>query len=340
MSDRVLVTGATGFVGSHLVEALLEKGDHVACLVRPTSDTSTLPVDNLELRLGDVTDLNSLESAVKDTDVVYHVAGAIEARSLAELNAVNELGTRNLGHACARLGTSPVLVLVSSLEAAGPDPEGPVRTEVDPSVPVSNYGKSKLASEHAIQEFVSAVPTSIVRAAAVFGERDRETLAVVKALQVAGLNLYTVPRAHSTNLSLIHARDLAHLLILTAEDGERVQPSTETNGQGLYYAADEEILTLAEIVGRIANAIGGRQPTIINLPVGFAWLIGGGFEAWSRIRGRSPGVLSLDKIRSFAAGSFTCSPDKAHSQLGFAPARPLDERLIQTMGWYQAQGWL
>lgn len=340
MSDRVLVTGATGFVGSHLVEALVEKGDNVACLVRPTSDTSALPIDNLELRLGDVTDPNSLDSAVEDTDVVYHLAGAIEARSLAELNAVNEVGTRNLGHACARLETPPVLVLGSSLEAAGPDPEGHVRTELDPSSPVSNYGKSKLASEKAIQELVDVVPTSIVRAAAVFGERDKQTLAVVKALQVAGLNLYTVPRAFSTNLSLIHARDLADLLILAAKNGERVKPSNESKGQGLYYAADEQRLTLAEIVGRIANVMGEKQATIINLPVGFAWLIGGVFEAWSRIRGRSPGVITLDKIRSFAAGSFTCSPGKARSQLGFFPARPLNDRLIQTVKWYQAEGWL
>ena len=340
MSDRVLVTGATGFVGSHLIEALLKKGDSVACLVRPTSDTSALPVAKLELRLGDVTDPGSLESAVEDTDVVYHLAGAIEARSLAELNAVNEVGTRNLAQACARAGTTPVLVLVSSLEAAGPDPEGRVRTEADPSAPVSNYGRSKLASEKAIQDLASSVPTSIVRAAAVFGERDRETLAVVKALQVAGLSLYTVPRAHSTYLSMIHARDLADLLILTAGGGERVQPSDQLIGQGLYYGADEERLTLAEIVGRVANAIGEKQATIINLPVEFAWLVGGGYEAWARIRGRSPGVLSLDKIRSFSAGSFTCSPDKARSQLGFVPAQPLDDRLIQTMGWYQDQGWL
>ncbi len=340
MSDRVLVTGATGFVGSHLVEALLEKGDQVACLVRPTSDTSGLPVDKLELRLGDVTDPATLDAVVLDIDIVYHVAGAIEARSLADLNAVNEIGTRNMGRACAGLSTPPVLVLVSSLEAAGPDSEGHFRTEEDPSDPVSNYGRSKLAGEQAIEEYASAVPTTIVRAAAVFGERDRETLAVVKALKVAGLGLYTVPRAYSTNLSLIHARDLADLLILTAMDGERVQPSVESKGQGLYYAADEERWTLAEIIRRVANITSGGQATIINLPVGFAWLVGGGLEAWSRIRGRSPGVITLDKIRSFAAGSFTCSPEKARTQLGFSPARPLTDRLNQTLVWYQAQGWL
>lgn len=342
MSDRVLVTGATGFIGSHLVEALLEKGDRVACLVRPTSDTSSLPVSTLELRLGDIRDPASLQGAVEGIEVVYHLAGALEALSPAELNAVNEAGTHNMAQACAGLETPPVLVLLSSLEAAGPDPDEHLRTEDDPSAPVSNYGRSKLASERAIREFAGAVPITIVRASAVFGERDKETYAVVKALQIDGLGLYTIPRAHSTNLSLIHARDLADLLVLSAKNGERIQPDVppKRSGQGLYYAADEEWLTLAEIFGRVAEAITENRTVIIDMPVAFAWITAGAFESWARIRGRSPGVITLDKVRSFAAGSFTCSPEKARRQLGFSPSRSLSERLSQTMDWYQAQGWL
>ena len=343
MSDRVLVTGATGFIGHHVVETLLERGDRVACLVRPTSDTSGLPVDKLELRLGDVTDSASLDKAVKDIDVVYHLAGALEARSLAVLNVVNEAGPRNMAASCSHLEKPPVLVLLSSLEAAGPDIPGHLRTEQDRSDPVSNYGRSKLAGERVINEFAAVVPITIVRASGVFGEHDRETLEVVKAFRVDGLDLYTVPRAHTTILNLIHAHDLADLLVLAAEKGERIQPSgraPETAGQGLYYAADKERMTLGEVVGNVAQATAQSRIRIFSLPIGFAWIMAGASEAWARIRGRSPGIVNLDKVRSFAAGSFTCSPDKSARQLGFSPSHSLSERLSQTIAWYQEQGWL
>ncbi len=340
MSDRVLVTGATGFVGSHLVEALLQKGDQVACLVRPTSDTSNLPGDKLEFRQGDVTNPSTLPDAVEGMDVVYHVAGALEARSLAQLNTVNEAGTQNLARACAELQSPPVLLLVSSIEAAGPDPEGHVRTERDSSAPVSNYGRSKLASERILIEFADSLPITVVRASAVFGERDRETYQVVKALQMPGLDLYAIPRAHTTRLSLIHARDLAEMLLLAVDRGERMRPDYDRDGIGMYYGADSEVLSLADLFGQVAQVISGDSATIVDMPVGFAWITAGFLEWIARIRGKSPGVISLDKVRSFSAGSFTCSPAKASEQLGFAPTYSLSERLSQTIGWYQAEGWL
>ena len=164
-----------------------------------------------------------------------------------------------------------------------------------------------------------------------------------RPFRIDGLDIYTVPRAHTTILNLIHARDLANLLVLAAEKGERIQPdgrASEPAGQGLYYAADKERLTLAEVVGNVAKVITQNRGRIISLPVGFAWIIAGASEAWARIRGQSPGIVNLDKVRSFAAGSFTCSPDKSARQLGFSPSHSLSERLSQTLAWYQEQGWL
>lgn len=340
MSDRVLVTGATGFIGHHLVETLLEKGDQVACLVRPTSDTSSLPIEKLELRIGDVTDPASMEAAVRRVDVVYHLAGALEGRSLADLNTVNEAGPRNVARACAALQTPPVLILLSSLEAAGPDAGGRLRTEADPSAPVSNYGRSKLAGELAVNEFADVVPITIVRASAVFGERDPQTLALFKAFRIAGLGIHPMPRAHSTKVSVIHSSDLATHLRAAAANGERLQSDSDVPGEGLYYAAYEEALSLAELIGMAAEALGEQRVWIIDVPIAFAWTVAGASETWARLRGRSPGIINLDKVRSAAAGSFTCSPEKSQRQLGFVPGHSLSYRIGQTVAWYQAKGLL
>ena len=340
MNERVLVTGATGFIGHHLVPALLETGDQVSCLVRPTSNTSGLPVGELDLRLGDLRDPNGLGAAVDGVDTVYHLAGSIAGHDHRELKAVNESGVRNIAQACAARDRAPNLVLVSSIEAAGPDLDTGPRTERDPSAPVSNYGKSKLAGERVAAEYADSVPVTIVRASGVFGEGDRETFVIAKAFELPGLNAYVIPHAHSAKVSVIHARDLSEMLILAARKGERVGQHSSSPGEGMYYASDKEVLTLGALFGQVAVARTKGAARIISVPMGFAWIGAGARETWARVRRRSPGVVTIDKVRSFAAGSFTCSPDKARSQLGFMPALPLNERIDQTVQWYQDRGWM
>lgn len=340
MSDRALVTGVSGFIGHHLVQTLIDRGQQVAGLVRPTSNTSDLPLEKLDLRIGDVTDPASLEDAVREVDVVYHLAGTLEGRSLADLNVVNEAGSRNIARACAALQSPPVLILLSSLEAAGPDVKGRLRTEADPSAPVSNYGRSKLAGELAVMEFADQVPITIVRASAVFGERDPQTLALFNAFQIAGLGIHPLPRAHSTKLSVIHAGDLAEHLRLAAASGERLDKNSNTPGQGLYYAAYEQAPNLAELIRTAAEARGEQRVWIIDVPIAFAWIVGAVSETSARLRGRSPGIVNLDKVRSAAAGSFTCSSAKSAQQLGFLPSHSLSDRIGQTVAWYQAKGLL
>ena len=343
MTSRVLVTGATGFIGHHLVKALLERGDLVTCLVRPTSDTSQLPTADLKLVVGDTRDPSSLAKAVEGNDTVYHLAGQIDASTSKLLYSVNVEGTRNIAEACARHDDPPVLVIVSSQEAGGPDLSGRPRTEADPPSPVTYYGRSKLMGERAASEFASRVPITIVRTAAVFGEGDRATLSIFKAFRIGGLGIHPLPRAHKLRISLIHAADLSNALILAAAHGERLPVANGTPteyGAGVYYPADEERPTFAEIIEIASRALGGNRVWIINVPVVFAWIAGGLSELWSRISGRSAGIINLDKARAAAAGSWTCSPQKTMQQLGFAPERSLADRVRQTVAWYREHGWL
>src|SRR5262245_21551255 len=111
---KVLVTGASGFIGSHLVRHLIARGDEVACLVRSSSRTRDLQSLGLELRYGDVRDGEGLDAAAADVDVVYHLAGLVTAFGMQDLSDVNTEGPRRMAEACSRRESPPTLVFVSS----------------------------------------------------------------------------------------------------------------------------------------------------------------------------------------------------------------------------------
>jgi nucleoside-diphosphate-sugar epimerase len=277
---------------------------------------------------------------VKDVDTVYHLAGHVDASTRKTLYRVNIEGTRNIAAACADRADPPVLVIVSTIEAGGPVLAGRARTETDPPQPITHYGRSKLMGERAAGEFAARVPMTILRTPAVFGESDHQTLNVFKAFRLGGLGIYPLPRAHRIKMSLLHARDLAEFMILAAGRGERLPPDQSAPpGLGVYYPAYEEQPTFAEVIEIAAHAVDQSRIWILDVPLAFAWLVAGMSELWSRLGGRSAGVINFDKVRVAAAAGWTCSPEKS-IQLGFAPAHSLADRLRQTARWYLAEGWL
>lgn len=200
---RALISGATGFIGRHLVRAAVSRGYDVTCLVRATSETKRL--DGLKARriCGDVTDRDSLAAAIKGQDVVFHLAGCVKAIQPGRFYEINERGTRNIAEVCAAKTTPPILIVVSSLAAAGPSaPRRPLR-EGDPPSPVSHYGRSKLAGENAARNLADRVPTTIVRPPMVFGEGDPTSGKLYRAIARWGVHIVPTWREHW--LSLIHA---------------------------------------------------------------------------------------------------------------------------------------
>ena len=136
--SKALVTGATGFIGSKLVQRLVERGDDVTCLVRSHSKRDALESLGVRFAVGDVRDPSAMRAAVAGSDVVYHLAALLTSFRPAELMQVNADAFRNVADACAWCSTAPTLVFVSSLAAAGPSPLGRPRTESDPAAPVSS----------------------------------------------------------------------------------------------------------------------------------------------------------------------------------------------------------
>ena len=332
---RVLVTGATGFIGYHLVKRLSEQGIEVSCLIRKRVRATQLEPFDPHFVIGDVTDPESFREALQGVETIYHLAGATKALKASRLWEINETGTRNVAAAAAALDAPPRLVHVSSLAAAGPAPPGRPLSETDPLRPVSNYGFSKLAAEQAAVAFASQVPTTVVRPPIVLGEFDSDGLEMFKGIANWGVHL--VPGLRDHLFSVIHAADLALALVLAAERGQRVR--SDDGATGFYFASADESLTYSELGRLIGRAVGRPRVAVLRAPAAAVWSIATMNEGVSRLR-RRPHILNLDKAREAAAGSWACSSQRLHDDTGFQPEAPLEERLRQTARWYVAQGML
>jgi nucleoside-diphosphate-sugar epimerase len=324
----VLVTGANGFVGSHLVEALLARGYRVRCLVRRSSDLSFIRHLDVEWAYGDLSDGDALAQACRDIHAVCHCAALTRASDEQTFMCINAAATEALARAC--LQAAPGLarfVFVSSVAAGGPaqSKEDPV-SESSPARPITWYGKSKLAAETALLAMAGRLPVAIVRPAPVFGPRDRDFLPYFRLVK-RGLELQVGgdPRW----VSLIYVRDLTALIVRCLE-------SEAAEGQ-VYYACGAA-LTRQEFTHAIAHALGKRTVSVA-LPLTLLTPIG----LWSRIQARltgRPGLLNDQRILDIKVRYWLFLGDKARQELGFAPEYDLDSALRETVRWYRENRWL
>ena len=321
---KAFVTGGTGFVGAHLVEALRVRGDAVTCLVRSPAKAQALGWDDVRIVEGDLDTPAALREGCADAEIIYHVAGRISARNLREYLAVNRDGTgRVLESAAAR---PPVrFVYISSLAVGGPTVPGQPIDETRAPTPVTDYGRSKLAAEDLVR--AAPFPWTIVRPPVVYGERDRETLRIFR-LARAGWG--PVIGDGTQELSVVYAGDLAAALIAAA-----VAPAATGR---VYYAAHPNVTTSRGLVEAVGRAVGAR-PRVVRLPGPLAqialWAVG----SLAHLVGRAT-VLSADKANEFLAPAWTCRADALTRDAGWRAATDLEPGLARTAAWYRAEGWL
>lgn len=338
--EKVLVTGASGFIGMHLTESLLSQGDDVVCLARKTSQVQHLRDLGARVIYGDVTNPDSLRGVLSGIQVVYHLAGCIAALDHEMFQRVNAEGTANVVRACSEQEQPPVVVMVSSLAAAGPSPDGRLRVDSDPPSPVSEYGRSKRAGELAAEQLAAKVPTTVVRPAIVFGPMDRTALPLFRP--VARFGVQVTAGSAPFRYSLIHVADLVRLLILAAQRGKRLTPGIgngTASSSGYYFAACECHPTYAELAQMIGALLGCTHVRMIPIAKPLIWLLADSAEVVARVRHR-PFILNHDKACEMTAGSWACSPETAAEELEFHVGAPLEQRLGETIGWYREQHWL
>ena len=325
---KALVTGATGFVGSHLAERLLAAGMDVACLMRPTSNPAALEGLRVERRVASLEDAAALAQAVRGVDYVFHAAGLTRGRNLAQYLAVNADGTRRLLEAAlAENAGLRRFVYVSSLAAAGPatSPEPPDES-AEPH-PTDDYGASKLAGERIVLEHAARLPVTIIRPPAVYGPRDTNFLPLFRI--AAKLRRVPVIGKPSKQVAFVYATDLAEGLLLAAR-------TPEAAGRTYYVASG--IHTMSEVVQAVCQAL-NMPPRMLRVPALLARLIGEiGQVKWA-ITGR-PQVVSRRKIRDMLHPWWTCSWSRARVELGYRQAVGLTEGMRLTAQWYVEHGWL
>ena len=214
---KVLITGGSGFIGYHLVRRLCQNDVAVRCLVRHSSPRSLLEPFDVEFCVSELDNTDGLRNVIDGCDAVFHVAGLVRAINYQEFEKVNHLGTENLAKAAARCTSPPVFVYVSSLAVAGSSMPHQPKRETDPAMPLSLYGKSKLAGEESLRPLADQLPCTIVRPGIVFGGADKMNFELFKIIKKWGI--YPNPGYSDKLYSWIHADDLCDLLITIAQNG-------------------------------------------------------------------------------------------------------------------------
>ncbi len=336
--ETVLVTGGSGFIGRNLVNELARRSCRVRCLVRSTSPSEHLREAGAEICVGDVTQPDSLFEAARGVDTVFHAAGIVAALQAGQLMQINGEGTWNMARACAAQAKPPVLVVVSSLAAAGPVSGGHIRRDSDPLIPVSDYGHSKRAGEIAAAAWSHRVPVTIIRPGIVFGPWDRLILPVFRS--IARLGIHPIPTFAPPPLSLIHVQDLVDILLRAAERGLRLVRHDEGHSAaGHYFACYDQHPTYAELGRMTAAAVGRRHVFLFHMAEPLPWLVAGVAQVIARLA-RQAHVVNLDKMRESIQPSWAASPRTTRDQLGFDEPCSLQQRLDQTAAWYRQQAWI
>jgi dihydroflavonol-4-reductase len=324
----VLVTGATGFVGTAVARALIAAGRRVRVLCRPNGDRRNLAGLDLEICQGSLEDAASLTAAVAGCGALYHVAAdyRLWVRDPEAMYRANVEGTRALMTAALAADVERI-VYTSSVATLGFHADGTPADETTPSTladMVGPYKRSKFLAEAEVRRLVETqrLPAVIVNPSTPIGPRDIKPTPTGRMIVEAASG--RMPAFVDTGLNLVHVDDVARGHLMAEEQGRA----------GERYILGGENLSLAEILRRIAAITGGRPPKL-RLPLPVVWPVAAVAEAWGRLTGKEP-MVTFDSLR-MARKKMYFSAARAERELGYR-ARPADQALADAIQWFRAAG--
>ena len=325
MKKKALVTGANGFVGSNLVRALLKKGYHVTCLVRRTSDLSSLEDLPVSFKYADYRSIPSLHDACKDQDIIFHVAAKVRELTEKRYFDANVEVTRNLLEAIKGSNIRK-FVFLSTQAAAGPADGLIPKTEKCDCNPVSYYGKSKLEAERVVRE-ECPVPWVIIRPPSVYGPYDKDFLQYFKLV-----NKHLAPLAgfKKKYFSLVYVEDLVQMIILASEN--------EHANNEIFFAGDGNIYLLENFIDAVKKAM-NKNAINLHIPIFLSYILAA-FNECMKYFTKKQATINLQKVKEMKQCYWLCSIEKAQNMLNYKPHFSLKEGVSETYQWYKEHRWL
>ena len=322
MSESVLITGASGFLGYHLILAAIEQNLNVYAAIRKNSQIGHLkemPVKYVYLNYEDV---DGLSKALEDNkiDYILHAAGVTKAVKQEEYNYINATYSANLAKAAKMQGSSfKKMVFISSLAAAGPSlDDGSIITEQTAPKPVTAYGRSKLLAEKEIAAI--GIPLTILRPTAIYGPRDKDIFIMLKTVS-KGFDPYLGKFVQQ--LSFVHARDVADLAV----------QALFIEKTGTYNIADGNNYSRYQFAD-IAKKILSKKAFRFHIPMPFVKVLAYFLETTNGWMNK-PAVINREKLHELAARNWSCDISKAKQELHFNPAFNLEDGLKDSIKWYK-----
>jgi len=331
---KTLVTGGTGFLGSHLVETLLAQGHEVRALARTTSDTSHLETTGAELVYGDIEDYDSLPPAVKGVETVFHAAGRVTPGwgKWQEFESSIVKGTENVLKASAEAGVSRFLYLSShsvygKLSCSD--------TPVDESAPCevaftrdTYYDYAKLKAEELVFDYHNQgrIKVTVIRPAMIHGIRDR--MNTDRIYRHLARRIIVWPGKSNPRCAPVYASDVAELAVLAANSDKAI-------GQ-VYNVAPPGEIWFQEYCDAMIRAQGGRRLKV-TMPYSLAYIFCALMEGWARLRrAKKAPYLTRSSIRFANEGQFV-DGSKARMELGWEPKVSMEEGCRLYVQWWRSQ---
>lgn len=321
---KILVTGASGFIGKNLIQFLYKKNYSLKILFRNENFKKKIEPYG-ETFKGDLEDFVSLKGLLKDVEVIIHGAGSIKGNNYKDFYKGNVKTTENLINLIKEEGEDiKKFIYLSSLSAFGPANSEKLPAEEDMPCPISHYGKSKLEAEKIIEENLG-IPVVILRLSGVYGPEDREIFTFFKYAQKGTLYF---PLRKNQKIQLIYVKDVCIA----------VEKALEGKTGGVFFIAHSEILNtleicffFKEIIGKPVNILTIPEPVVkffsyLNLCLGI-------------ISGKKT-MFNPQKVKELLQEKWLCSTEKAKKELEFEAQVPFSQGARETYKWYKENNWL